>query len=54
MDADELYNTMKQLDLNVSKDEVEKVLSDVSKDGTHEIDFDEFLYAMAIMDTAGE
>jgi hypothetical protein len=37
---------MKDLDIGVTKEEIEAVLSDLDKDGNGEIDFDEFLYCM--------
>jgi len=50
LDAAELYNVMSDMQLDVTKEEIEAVLKELDKDGNGEIDFDEFLYTMC--DTA--
>ena len=50
LDAQELYTVMKELDIEVSLDEIESVLQELDKDGNGEIDFDEFLYTMSETD----
>ena len=50
LDAQELFNVMQDMQLDVTKDEIEAVLKELDKDGNGEIDFDEFLYTMC--DTA--
>lgn len=43
----ELYELMKDLNIGITVDEIKMVLADLDHDGTGEIDFDEFLYAVA-------
>ena len=50
LDAAELYSVLKELDINISLDEISSVLQELDKDGNGEIDFDEFLYAMTMTD----
>ena len=50
IDAPELYNMMKNLDIDISLEEISSVLRELDSDGNGEIDFDEFLYAMASTD----
>ncbi len=48
IDADELYECFKDLDVVVTKDEIVQTMTELDKDGNGEIDFDEFLYCMAM------
>lgn len=41
---------MKDLDITLTKEEVDFALQELDKDGNGEIDFEEFLYAMANTD----
>lgn len=50
LDAEELYSVLKDLDINISLEEISSVLKELDKDGNGEIDFDEFLYAMSETD----
>ena len=50
LDAEELYSVLKDLDINISLEEISSVLQELDKDGNGEIDFDEFLYAMSETD----
>ena len=46
--ASELQTVMKAMGKRVSREEVEKMLAKVDKDGNGELDFDEFLQLMAL------
>ena len=47
IDASELYQALSTLDIDVSEEEIQRLLKDVDQDGNGEIDFEEFLYAMS-------
>jgi len=47
IDAGEIHAVMKDLDIDVTRSEIENVLKELDSDGNGEIDFDEFLYAMS-------
>ncbi|XP_057307544.1 uncharacterized protein LOC130645543 [Hydractinia symbiolongicarpus] len=49
IDAEELYNSMKDLESNLNLDEVKEILEELDRDGNGEIDFEEFLYMMTSM-----
>ncbi|XP_074640153.1 uncharacterized protein LOC141898228 [Tubulanus polymorphus] len=49
IDAEELYECFKDLDVIVTKDEIVQTMKELDKDGNGEIDFDEFLYCMAML-----
>ncbi|KAK3092005.1 hypothetical protein FSP39_024396 [Pinctada imbricata] len=46
LNANNLYEGMKRIDPDITREEVEQVLKKLDKDGNGEIDFDEFLYHM--------
>ncbi|XP_060077399.1 uncharacterized protein LOC132556953 [Ylistrum balloti] len=46
LNADSLYEGLKRVDSDITKEEVENVLKKLDKDGNGEIDFDEFLFHM--------
>ena len=41
---------MKDLDIDIKREEIASVLNELDKDGNGEIDFDEFLYSMTMTD----
>lgn len=49
IDAEELYNSMKDLESNLNLDEIKEILDELDRDGNGEIDFEEFLYMMTSM-----
>jgi len=49
IDAEELYNSMKDLESNLNLDEIKEILEELDRDGNGEIDFEEFLYMMTSM-----
>lgn len=46
LNADSLYEGLKRVDSDITREEVETVLKKLDKDGNGEIDFDEFLFHM--------
>nr|XP_022319155.1 uncharacterized protein LOC111121949 [Crassostrea virginica] len=46
LNADNLYEGLKRVDSDITREEVETVLKKLDKDGNGEIDFDEFLFHM--------
>lgn len=54
LNADNLYEGLKKIDGDITREEVESVLKKLDKDGNGEIDFDEFLYHMTQGPDAGE
>ncbi|XP_033738253.1 uncharacterized protein LOC117325865 [Pecten maximus] len=53
LNADSLYEGLKRVDSDITKEEVENVLKKLDKDGNGEIDFDEFLFHMTQGDILG-
>ncbi|XP_069127042.1 uncharacterized protein [Argopecten irradians] len=53
LNADSLYEGLKRVDSDITKEEVESVLKKLDKDGNGEIDFDEFLFHMTQGDILG-
>ena len=49
IDAEELYNSMKDLEANLNLEEIKEILGELDRDGNGEIDFEEFLYMMTSM-----
>ena len=54
IDAEELFNSMKDLDCNLTIDEITDILEELDRDGNGEIDFEEFLYLMTGMSVQGK
>ena len=54
IDAEELFNSMKDLDCNLTIDEITEILEELDRDGNGEIDFEEFLYLMTGMSVQGK
>lgn len=50
INSEELYNSLKDLDIGIKREEIDFVLQELDNDGNGEIDFDEFLYAMSMTD----
>ncbi|XP_021375344.1 uncharacterized protein LOC110464451 [Mizuhopecten yessoensis] len=53
LNANSLYEGLKRVDSEITKEEVENVLKKLDKDGNGEIDFDEFLFHMTQGDLLG-
>ena len=53
IDAEELFNSMKDLDCSLTIDEITDILEELDRDGNGEIDFEEFLYLMTGMSVQG-
>ena len=49
IDAEELFNSMKDLDCNLTIGEITDILEELDRDGNGEIDFEELLYLMTSM-----
>lgn len=54
IDAEELFNSMKDFDCNLTIDEITEILEELDRDGNGEIDFEEFLYLMTSMSVQGK
>lgn len=54
IDAEELFNSMKDVDCNLTIDEITDILEELDRDGNGEIDFEEFLYLMTGMSVQGK
>ncbi|XP_013421474.1 uncharacterized protein LOC106181588, partial [Lingula anatina] len=50
LDSRELFKLMRELDVELSEEEISSVLKELDNDGSGEIDFDEFLYHMTATD----